>query len=174
MNSVVLNSVLTLFLLIAVGFIVEKKKLISEKFNQDVCAVLLKIAIPAAVISSMVRPYEPSILIDSGKIFLFTFIFHVFCMITSYFVIKADRIPRKEKGVWIFVSSFSNNGLMGFPLAYAIFGNNGLFLAAVSNIISNILIFSIGIKILTIGYESDSKIQFRKVFINNINIAVIY
>jgi len=82
------------------------------------------------------------------------------------------KISEKDRGVWVFASTFSNNGFMGFPIAYAILGKEGLFLASISNTVFNVLIFSVGIKLITIGHESGKGINIKKLFLNNNNIAI--
>ncbi len=62
---------------------------------------------------------------------------------------------------------------MGFPIVYALLGKDGLFLASISNTVFNILIFSIGIKLITIGHESGKGINIKKLFLNNNNIAIL-
>lgn len=87
--------------------------------------------------------------------------------------VKVLKIPERDKGVWLFVSMLSNNGFMGLPLALSLFGNEGMFLMSISNVVTNFLIFSVGIKLLTQGYPVKEKINLKKMVINNINIAVI-
>jgi predicted permease len=52
-------------------------------------------------------------------------------------------------------------------------GKDGLFLASISNAVFNILIFSIGIKIITMGFEIGKTISIKRLFLNNNNIAII-
>ena len=73
----------------------------------------------------------------------------------------------------LFRMPFSNNGFMRIPLALSIFGGKGMFLMALGNVVSNFLIFSVGIKLLTWKYPIKRKIKYRKMVLNNINIAVI-
>lgn len=88
-------------------------------------------------------------------------------------LVKFLHVQKDEQGVWIFTCMFSNNGFMGLPLALAVFGSEGMFLMALANVISNLLIFSIGIKILTLHYPMKDRLSIRKMFVNNINIAVV-
>ena len=78
-----------------------------------------------------------------------------------------------DRGVWIFTCVFSNNGFMGLPLALSVFGSEGMFVMALGNVISNLLICSVGIRILTWRYPMTDKLSLRRMLINNINIAVV-
>ncbi len=48
-----------------------------------------------------------------------------------------------------------------------------MFLMALGNVVTNLVIFSVGIKLLTWHYDIKEKLSIRKMFVNNINIAVV-
>ncbi|HCC00428.1 MAG TPA: hypothetical protein DEP42_04330, partial [Ruminococcaceae bacterium] len=100
------------------------------------------------------------------------FVFHLLCLLLGLILVKIGRISSQQAGTWLLVCMFSNNGFMGFPLAQSIYGNDGLFLMAVANVVSNFLIFSLGIKLQTHG-QATGHIGGRQLFYNDINIAVI-
>jgi len=156
--TIILNNILTLFLLILVGFIAGKSGAVSKDATGYLSDILMKVALPATIFLSISGTYSEGILMDSLKIAVLTFIIHSSCILISLFYTKAMKIPEKDRGVWVFVSTFSNNGFMGFPIAYAILGKEGLFLASISNTVFNVLIFSVGIKLIAMGHESSKGI----------------
>nr|WP_312579189.1 AEC family transporter [Sedimentibacter sp.] len=172
-NTIILNNILTLFLLILVGFIAGKSGAVNKNATGYLSDILMKVALPATIFLSISGTYNEGILMDSLKIAVLTFVIHSSCIIISLGYTKIMKIPEKDRGVWVFASTFSNNGFMGFPIAYAILGKEGLFLASISNTVFNVLIFSAGIKIMTMGHESGKGINIRKLFLNNNNIAII-
>lgn len=56
---------------------------------------------------------------------------------------------------------------------YAIYGNEGLFIMAMGNIIQNILIFSIGIKMITMNYDTKEKIRIKNIIFTRQNAAIL-
>lgn len=171
--SIILNNILTLFLLILVGFIAGKSGAVSKNATGYLSDILMKVALPATIFLSISGTYNQGILMDSLIIAALTFIIHSSCILISLFYTKLIKIPEKDRGVWVFASTFSNNGFMGFPIAYALLGKEGLFLASISNTVFNVLIFSAGIKLITMGHESGKGINIKKLFLNNNNIAII-
>lgn len=170
--TIILNNILTLFLLILVGFIAGKSGAVSKNATGYLSDILMKVALPATIFLSISGTYSQGILKDSFKIAILTFIIHSSCILISLGYTKLIKIPEKDRGVWVFASTFSNNGFMGFPIAYAILGKEGLFLASISNTVFNVLIFSVGIKLITMGHESGKGINIKKLFLNNNNIAI--
>lgn len=170
--TVILNNIITLFLLILVGFVAGKTEVVSKNATGYLSDILMKITLPATIFLSISGTFNQGILADSLIIAFLTFVIHSSCILISLTYTKLIKVPNKDRGIWVFVSTFSNNGFMGFPIVYAILGKEGLFLASISNTVFNILIFSIGIKIITMGSESGKNISIKKLFMNNSNIAI--
>lgn len=169
---IVLSNVVILFVLIFLGYFIGKKEIVHNYCAPDLSNFLVKVTLPATVFCSMIRPFQKSMLSDSVCIFIIVIVFHILSMLIGFVVIKVCKVSSAQKGVWVFVCMFSNNGFMGFPLAQSIYGDKGLFLMAIGNVVSNFLIFSLGVKLLTSG-KSVYKLNGRQLFYNNINIAVI-
>ena len=171
--KVVVSSVLILFILVALGYGIGKRKIIRPECASDLSSFLVKIAMPVTVFLSMQMEYKPELAAEGVRIFIAAFIFHFFCLLVGMAAVRLCSVKSEDRGVWLFVSLFSNNGFMGFPLALAIYGNDGLFLMSIANVVTNFLIFSIGVRLLTRGKNISEKLNIRKMFVNNINIAVV-
>ena len=62
---------------------------------------------------------------------------------------------------------------MGYPLMYALYGSEGLFIMAMGNVAQNVLIFSLGLKIVTMNYGRGDRIRLRSIIFTKQNIAVV-
>ena len=83
------------------------------------------------------------------------------------------KVNTSKSGSWIFALVFSNNAFVGYPLMYALYGNDGLFLMAMGNVVQNVLIFSLGIKLITLNYNLKDHIRLRHIIFTKQNIAVV-
>lgn len=169
---VILSRVVILFALIFLGFFIGKKGIIRKDCTPDLSNFLVKITLPATVFLSMVRPFNEDLMQQSIWIFFAAILFHIAFMLLGLLLVIVLKIPEKSRGVWVFVCMFSNNGFMGFPMALSVYGDDGMFLMAIANVVSNFLIFSLGMKLLTKYYPIKEKISLKKMVVNNINIAV--
>jgi len=57
--SVLLSSLLGLFSLIAVGFIAVRANILPASVSSPFSSLLMKIALPASLFTSMIRPLDP-------------------------------------------------------------------------------------------------------------------
>lgn len=170
---VVIKSVVTLFILIFLGFFLGKRKILHPDTAPQLCGFLVKVALPVTVFLSMQMEYDAGLVKSGAQIFIIAVVFHLVCMLIGMVTAKLLRVPDNQAGAWVFVCMFSNNGFMGFPLALSIYGNDGMFLMSIANVVTNFLIFSVGVKFMVKGYDVKEKISLKKMVINNINIAVV-
>lgn len=83
------------------------------------------------------------------------------------------RIPdKKKKGTMEFCSVFPNNGLLGMPLALAVLGETSPVMPSMisMNILTNILVYSVGIVQLSGGKKN---ISLKRIFLNPVVIAFL-
>ncbi len=171
--SVIIQSVTVLFLLIALGYYLGKRKMFGSESLSQLSDFLVRVALPVTVFNSMQMDFDPQLAAGGIKIFFVTILFHLASLGLGLAAARVFKISAREKGVWLFVCMFSNNGFMGFPLASAIYGNEGMFLMSIANVVSNFLIFSLGVYFLTKGHDLKAKPGMKKMIFNNINIAVV-
>lgn len=169
----IVTSVIILFVLIFVGYFVGKAGLVRKESAPDLSALVLNVTMPVTIFLSIVSQTGSG---NMGRDFLiipFITIFHIAALLFGIVVTGLFRIPQEKRGTWIFNCAFSNNGFMGMPLALSVFGDRGLFIMVLGNMISNLLLFSIGTKMLTEHVPNAEHISVKKMFLTNINFAVV-
>jgi len=166
--SKVINQVIVLFLILLVGFYCRKKNIINEAVKKGLSELLLKITLPFMIISSFNLKYSRDMLINGGKILLYSIIIHFsFIFISKIFYFKYEE---KSKNVLRFSTIFSNVGFMGYPILESIFGKIGVFYGAIFNVGFNLFLWTAGVMIFT---KEKKFSNIRKVVINPALIAVI-
>ena len=171
--SVVATSVFLLFALIVLGFLLGKRNIIHKESIPDFSALVLKVTMPVTVFCSIIDQDRSQLFAYGIQTFVTIILLHLCAFLIGLLLVKVMKVADSDQGVWIYCMLFSNNGFMGIPLALSIFGGKGMFLMALGNVVSNFLIFSVGIKLLTWKYPIKEKLSIRKMVLNNINIAVI-
>ena len=174
--SALFSNLLGLFLLIAVGFAAVRFKILQPTASAPMSALLVNITLPATIFVSVVRPFDPSFLKDAlitfglgfGLIWLFAGI--------GFLMAPVFRVPEGRRGMWVLCCSFSNNGFMGFPVVYAIFGDDGLALAVMLNIAFTALVNVLGAQLVMLDSPKEGKgfsVSWKKILINPIHFAVL-
>ncbi|TAJ45248.1 AEC family transporter [Methanofollis fontis] len=145
----VFNQVLTLFLLVCAGYAARRSGVIDDAMTTGTCRFLVNCALPALIISSMMVPFSADLLSACGGMLVITGIFYGVSLVIALLLPLLIRAPLAEQGTYAFLLLFSNTGFMGFPVVQTIFGDEGLFYAAIFNLPFNLLVFSVGIILLT-------------------------
>ncbi len=171
--GLVATSVIILFVLIFLGFFLGKGGVVKKDSIPDLSNLVLKVTMPVTVFCSMIDQQGDVNYSACWQMIVAAFAFHGISLLVTYLIIKRMRIPDKDRGVWLFSGMFANNGFMGLPLALAVFGSEGMFIMAMGNVVTNLLMFSVGVRLLTKHYNIENKLSIRQMVFNNINIAVI-
>ncbi len=143
----VLNQVVILFLILAVGYYSKKRGFIDSRVSQGLTDLLLNITVPCTILASFNMPFDTKMLYNASLIFVTSLFLHI-----GFFVISTvlySKHPKHHSKVLRMISTFSNCAFMGYPVMQGIFGNIGVFYAAIYVIPFNIIIFSLGEIIFT-------------------------
>lgn len=168
MASTILNQTLIMLILIGIGVICAKTKLISEASNKDLSKFVLQVVNPVVIFMSYQKPYKAEL----AKNLLLTFVISVAAMagliILSYVFVR--RKDKREFEIERFSSVYSNCGFMGIPLVSALFGDEGVFYLTAFITVFNLIVWTHGV--ILISGEKDFK-QVVKVFYSPTIISII-
>lgn len=146
----VLDQSIILFLLIVIGFITRKKNIITDETIKGFSEFMLKVTLPLFIIISMDKDFSKDKIVFSGLILFISIFTYIFKILLSKVFVKRINALDVEKNVYRCLIIFSNAGFMGFPIAYTIYGDDGIFYAAMLNIAYNISIWTIGARLLNV------------------------
>ncbi|MBO5408284.1 MAG: AEC family transporter [Clostridia bacterium] len=174
MNDFLLNfltvgeQVLVLFLLIAIGFLCNKGKLLSKEANKRISDLVVIVVAPCVIIKSFLREFNPDMLKLLLLALLIAAVSHVVMFLLSYLLIRDKNEQRKR--VLQFGSIFSNAGFIALPLQEALLGTDGVFFGAAYVVMFNIFAWSWGICLMT---GDQSKITVKKILFSPGIIGVV-
>jgi len=167
-SSQLINQIIVLFIIMAVGFYAKKKKFLNNIVDKGLSELLLNVTLPFMIVTSFNIKYEAEMVSNAQKILIYSFLIHIsLIFISKIFFFKA---PKSKQQVFRFITIFSNVGFMGYPVLESIYGGTGVFYAAIFNIAFNILVWTVGVMLFT--GEKDFK-SMRKAVANPAILAVI-
>ncbi|MBQ3448683.1 MAG: AEC family transporter, partial [Synergistaceae bacterium] len=141
----VMSNLISLFALIAVGYIAIRSGILTQKASVHFTTLLMKITLPCTIFISLVsREYDPAFVHDSMIMMIAGLIVFSGMLYLSRYIAILIKVDKSYRGVWAFSCAFSNSGFMGFPICLALFGPEGLALSVVLNIAFNITVYTIG------------------------------
>lgn len=154
-------NVLVLFILIAVGYVCNKSKILTNKSTKDLTNFVLYIVTPCVIINSYQREFNKEMLIGLMLTLLASFLSFGLNILLARILVR-DPDARKEKTLR-FSAVFSNCGYMSLPLQEAILGEIGIFYGATYVAVFQIMLWTYGVFLMS----GDSKsISCKKIIIN--------
>mgnify|MGYP000902496940 FL=1 len=167
-SSIVIGQVITLFLVLVVGFVSRKRGIFTASFISGLTDFLINVTAPLIIITSFQFEYSKEMLTSAGKILAFSFLAHTFSTLFGLVIFK--KYPENIRKVLRFSTTFSNCGFMGFPLLQSIYGKIGVFYGSIFVVGFNIFLWTVGIMIFT---EKRDLSTIKKAFLSPNIIAVL-
>ncbi len=168
MASTILYKTAIMLILISVGILCAKTKLISETSNKDLSKFVLQVVNPVVIFMSYQTDYRPELV----RNLLLTFVIALGAMtaaiLLSYVFVR--RKEGRESEIERFSSVYSNCGFMGIPLVNAVYGDEGVFYLTAFITVFNLIVWTHGV--ILISGEKDFR-QVVKVFYSPTIIAIV-
>ncbi|RCW54184.1 MULTISPECIES: AEC family transporter [Halanaerobium] len=169
--QVVITQIISLFLLIAVGYFLRRSKHLDQKETGAISKLLLDLILPAMLISSLQIDITAKMLGDFINLFLYWIAFYLILIVLATVITKLFPISRDKKVVLKFFLIFGNVGYMGLPVIDVIFPENGIFFGSIGVVVFNIFLWTYGAS-LFLRNNDNKKINLRDIFNNGV-IAII-
>lgn len=158
---VVFQTMLKLFLLLVLGFVLFKCHIFDEYTNKKISALIVNVASPMLIISSIagVEGSNKSIvflMISAGILMYIGFI------ILGKIINRIFPFPKKDWPVYECMVVFANTGFMGYPVLLDVFGQEAVFYASLIHMAFNFFVYTYAIMCLTKGDDSEFKLNFKQ------------
>lgn len=158
---VVFQTMLKLFLLFILGFVLFKCHIFDEYTNKKISALIVNVASPMLIISSIagVEGSNKSIvflMIGAGILMYIGFI------ILGKIINRIFPFPKKDWPVYECMVVFANTGFMGYPVLLDVFGQEAVFYASLIHMAFNFFVYTYAIMCLTKGDDSEFKLNFKQ------------
>lgn len=164
-----------MILLMMVGVILNKKKMLSESNAKGLSIVLTRVAVPANMIVLMQRPYSHEIWIGFLKTCSTTFLMCSLGALLFLVIGKALKMQFPELGLFAGGGVYSNVIFMGQPLIMAMYGEEGLIFCVAVMFTCNIFLFTVCSVLFAIGSGKQKSVgrMLKEAFINLICISAV-
>ena len=166
MNAILF--LLQIIIYMGIGFALKKSKLVSPGFRQDLSKLIIYVSLPAFLINSMNFSYSRDLMSASFDMVLLSFICYAVVLGISALFGRTGLLSEDAMAPYRYTMSFSNVGFLGYPVVNALFGPEAVFLAAMFNLIFDLLQWTYGVSLFT----KHQTIRFRR-FINPAIIAIL-
>lgn len=145
---IVARQVAILFILMGVGFVCRRRRILDESSVRGVVDLLVLWVTPAVIADAFLRPFDAGMMKELSFAFGAAILCHLVLITLSVLFVRhwADGTQR----VLRLASVFSNAGFMGIPLEQAILGARGVFFGVAYIVIFNLTMWSWGYRLMTV------------------------
>lgn len=141
------RQIITLYLLMAVGYILGKVKLIDDHGASNMSTLVMYVVTPCMLLVAFQRPIERENLHSFAIVLAVSVLLHAAFIILSRLLVR-DRDKHRQR-LMLFAAVFSNCGFMGYPLMTALVGTIGVFYGSAYVVVFTLLSWTYGIYAMT-------------------------
>lgn len=117
------QSILTIVLIIALGYILQKKGWFDEAFGGTISTLLMKVALPASIFISVLERLTLKKLVSLSSGLVYGFGAVILGYIVAFILVKLLKIRPGRRGTFINMFVNANTIFIGLPLNLALFGD---------------------------------------------------
>ena len=165
---VLIEKMALLVMLLALGYLCARLKLVGPEFNKGLSKLVINVFLAGMILSSVINKKLEMTGGDVAFGLLMMTLSMLICVGIGWLSPTLLRIKDGDKGMYRILAAFMNNGFMGFPLVAAVYGENTVFFASLSNIPFNLLLYTVGVMLLQKG-DKNTKFSIKSV----INVPIV-
>lgn len=142
MSLIVIKKIIEMFIILLVGVIIYKAKIIDDVSTKHLSNVLLMLVSPLLIIQSYQIDFNKTLLYGLLWALLASFLTFMFMIIVSEVLFHGDRDRSSVEKIAV---SYSNSGFIGIPLISGVLGDKGVFYMTAYITVFNLLLWTHGV-----------------------------
>lgn len=150
--------ILTLFLLMSIGFAMKKAGHMNKSHETFITKFLQLYAIPGLMMHNVTTQFTPEFLEESAPLIILCFLSIILAILISSLLARLCRISPGNRGIFDVMFAFSNTIFIGVPVITGIFGEKGLPYLMIYYLANTSLLWSLGVGL--VASSSGSKNTF--------------
>jgi malate permease and related proteins len=163
----VISQVSVLFLLMALGYIAAKTRILDRGAFDGLNKLVLFFTLPCLTFAKLQRNALPGQMGELAETFVIAMVSMFICGAVAMLYTKKE--PAARRAVFTHMAMFSNCGYMGYPLIVAALGEEKMIYAVMYTAAFNLLTWTVGVYL----YAGKSGLSLKKALLNPTLIAVL-
>lgn len=149
-QSIIFEQIAFLAVLVLIGVFTSKIGVIKEQTRDALVKIIFNITLPLLLFTNFSKlELTPLILKNSIMVIIISLALILIMLLFAFLFSKMFRMKHEQRSVFIPHNAFGNVLYFGFPVVNALFGDLGLFYASLYAFVSIMLLWTIGIYVIT-------------------------
>lgn len=137
-------SLLKIFLMMLPGVYFGRKNIIEEKQCEGISSIVVNVAWPCLVITALQMDFSETLLLNSGLLAATFVVISGLAYVVGMGLCRVLKTDNQITYLIIYMFLFSNTGFMGIPVCETLYGEEGIFYAALMDSLSDVFVFTVG------------------------------
>ena len=165
-TRIIISQIFILAVVVLIGAIAAKFKVLTKESKDMLSKVIFNISLPLMLFTNFLKiDATPKLIANSFIVLAVSGFVIMFLLLVGWLATRTFRIMGSEGAVFRTHSMFGNTIFLGFPLITAIYGEEGLIYASMFQLVSNIIMWTLGVVVLSHG----DGVSWRKSILRVIN-----
>jgi malate permease and related proteins len=149
-SEIILNQIIILGIIACIGVIAARARIITEALKEGLASLVFNITLPLLILTSFTSLDITTDLLRNGLlVIVLSYISMIFLLFMGRISSYAQKMKRESATIHILHTAFGNIVFLGFPLMNALFpGGQALFYATLFYLVSNSVMWTIGVSML--------------------------
>jgi hypothetical protein len=148
----ILSRIVIIFSLIGVGFILDKRRVVSREALQSLSTVVINVMMPALIFSSIVTQFSRDAILAGYALPLLGILTFGAGACIGWILVKVLKVREKQsKNTVIYLLTINNYGYLTLPIVFMLFGESGVALLFLHNLGCHLVFWTFGVWLLAGG-----------------------
>jgi hypothetical protein len=170
--GIVIRQIAILAILVLIGLLASRARVISSESKDLLARVIFYVTLPAMLFTNFSKiSLTPELLSNSLQALLLSLCVLLFMLFAGWLTSKMAGLRSGPAAIFRLHSMLGNIIYLGLPLVSSQFGQEGLLYGSIFILVSNILMWTVGVAVITPGKGFSLRGSIQKIF--NINTVAI-
>lgn len=143
-----IQSVLSIVIMIAVGYVCQGKGWFDGKFSGALSKLIMNVALPASIFMAMLERFKPAQLATLSSGLLYAVLAVVIGYLIAWGETRLFKVPKGRRGLMMTAMNGANTVFIGLPLNVALFGDVSIPYLLVYYIVNTVVIWTFGVWVI--------------------------
>ena len=144
-----INVQLMMFLLVIVGYIVRKTRIVGHEGRKNIIDLCLYVTLPFNIVHAFLGKFSWDMLATSGIVLILSIGFNLVSILIAFLLYKKEE--EKEQKTLRYGTIVSNGSFLGNPVIEGVYGSTGLFYGALFMFPVRVVVWTVGISVFLKG-----------------------
>jgi len=169
-SRIVLTQIAILSVVVIIGAVAARFRVFTSESKDVLSKIIFNISLPLMLFTNFFRmEATPRLISNSLTVLAITGFVILFLLLIGLAAARIFRLKGAEAAVFKTHSMFGNTIFLGFPLIMALYGTEGLLYASMYQLVSTIMMWTLGVVVLSHG----NGISWKKSLMKVVNINTI-